>query len=65
MVLKADNPQELPAKLGVVVRIADNNQLARVDMNATPTINPPQYKVYTTGLIKEAKIGDVVAIVKE
>ncbi len=65
MVLKADNPKELPNKLNVVVRLASNNQLAMVDLNSTPNINPPQYKVYTMGLIKEVQIGDLVAIVKQ
>lgn len=62
MVLKVDNSEELPNQLDIVVRLVDNNQLAKVDLCTTPTINPPQYKVYTMGIIKEAKIDELLAI---
>ena len=65
MVLKADNPKELPNKVEVVVRLASNNQLARVAMASNPTITPPQYKIYFVLLRKEAQIGEIVAIIKE
>lgn len=62
IVLKADSPDELPNKLGIVIRLAGNNQLARADLYTNPTINPPQYKVYSMGLIKEARISDLITI---
>ena len=65
MVLKVDNPKDLPNKMGVVVRLKGNNQLVRVDLTTTPTINPPQYKVYLMYLIKEVQIDGLVAIIKE
>lgn len=65
MVLKADKPEDLPNKLSVVARLAGSNQLALIEMHTTPTINPPQYRVYTIGLIKDVQIDELVAIVKE
>lgn len=64
LVLKVDNAEELPNKLDVVVRLANNNQLAMIDLHTTPTINPPQYKVYMMGLIKEVQIGNLVAVTR-
>lgn len=64
MVLKVDNAEGLSNKLDVVVRLGGNNQLALVNLNTTPTINPPQYKVYMAGLIKEVQIGNLVSITK-
>ena len=65
LVLKADNPKDLPNKLGVVIRLAGSNQLLLLALSSTPTINPPQYKVYTMGLIKDVQISELIAIIKE
>jgi len=65
LVLKADNSQDLPSVLGVVVQLEGSNQLARIVLHSTPTINPPQYKVYMTWLVKEVRNGELIAIVKE
>lgn len=65
LVLKVDNAEGLSNKLGAVIRLAGNNQLVRVDLNTTPTINPPQYKVYMMNLIKGVQIDGLVAIIKE
>lgn len=64
IVLKADNRKELPERLGAIISLAGSNKLARVDMVTTPNINPPQYKVYTMGLIKGVQFSDLVGVIK-
>lgn len=65
MVLKAESATALPNKLGVIIKLPDTGQLARVDMITTPSLNPPQYKVYMIGLIKEVETCELVDILKE
>ena len=64
MVIKVDNSEELSHVLPVVFRLAETNQLARIDLYTTPTINPPQYKVYMVNLIKDVRFDEMVGIMK-
>ena len=64
LVIKVDNQKGLSNKLGLILRMSGNSALAKVDMRTALTINPPQYKVYTVGVIKEVKFTDVVSIIK-
>lgn len=65
MVLKVGNSKDLSKKLGVVVKLEGTNQLVRVDMCTTATINPPQHKVYMIGIIKEVQFCELVGLIKE
>lgn len=64
MVIKVDNSEELSHVLPVVFRLAETNQLARIDLYTPPTINPPQYKVYMVNLIKDVRFDEMVGIMK-
>lgn len=65
LILKIDNTTALPDKLAVIIKLPESSQLARIDMTTTPTINPPQYKVYMIGLIKEVQTCELVSVLKE
>ncbi len=62
LVLKVDKTEKLPNTLRCVIGLEENNQLAIVDLSTSPTINPPQYKVYMIGLIKEAHVRELVSL---